>query len=386
MTKQAALQRRCIFLAIFAFLLGAACSAALGQAGQTATAVDGLDAADLRLIDSLFASFEGDRPGAAVMIAKSDELLFSKGYGTANRESGTKVTASTRFRIGSVSKQFTAMAILKLVEREELSLTDRLTGIFPDFPTYGQKITVHHLLTHQSGLPDYGPLAARAGDRQLLDADILKFLESTKSPEFQPGTQFSYSNSAYAVLAEIVRKTSGVPFAEFMRHNLFAPAGMASTQLVAPDINAENRAVGYMVATDETRVRDQSTSSAIQGDGSVYTSVNDYFQWHRALNKYTIVGEATYRTAYQPQPGTHDQYGFGWFIGDDRRIVQHGGATAGFSSYVARMPKDEITVAIFANRDPSSSELVNLAIRCQVLLSLASDGAIPMPPALNPRK
>lgn len=337
------------------------------------------------LIDTWFKDFQGDRPGATVMIAKGKELLFCKSYGLANLEEKTLTTCETNYRIGSVSKQFTAMAILKLMEQGKLTQETSLTEIFPDFPAYGKDMTIFHLLTHQSGLKDYGELADKAGETQLSDADVLEYLKTLKETAYVPGGRFQYSNSAFAVLATVVSKVSKMPFEEFMKQEIFAAANMNRTQYPTEKSAIVNRALGYAVIGESIEENDQSTGSAIKGDGSIYTSADDYFQWHLALNEEKVVKPNLHQAAYLPQAGTRNCYGFGWFMGKDSttNFVEHGGSTAGFVTYIARIPAEKITVAIFTNRGYSYTNIAsqNLAIRAKGLLSIATDGKVVMPPA-----
>ena len=342
-----------------------------------------ISAADEQLIDELFIDFGGNRPGAVVMIAKNDQLLFGKSYGLANLETKTPTTMDTNFRIGSVSKQFTAMAVLKLIDQRRLRLDTKLTEVFPDFPDYGNKVAIYHMLTHQSGLPDYGPLARETVGRQLAGKDVVKYLKTLDKLDFEPESQFQYSNTAFAVLGEVVAQVSGIEFAKFMEQEIFVPAGMKETKYGTSLDEINNRALGYHISAAGVQPRDQSTSSAIEGDGSIYISANDFFRWHLALHHQRIVSPELHQRAYQPQKGTNGRYGFGWFMPETKTgsFVQHGGSTAGFLTYSARIPEQGITVAILTNRGWSRDNLPtqNIAARAEALLSIATERSFPMP-------
>lgn len=338
---------------------------------------------EVELIDSLFKDFQGEVPGASVMIARGGSLLFCKGYGLANLETGQAADCDTSYRVGSVSKQFTAMAILKLVDQGAIDLSDSIVDLVPGFPESRRDITVLHLLTHQSGLPDYGPLTRGAADMSLSDADVVAFLQSTDEANFPAGTEYRYSNAAYALLAEIVAARSTQSFSDFMELIVFDPLGMTSTTLYADRVRSDIRAMGYTYTEAGFVLTDQSAASAIQGDGSIYTSARDFFQWHLALVNESIVSPKLHQMAYQAQEGTSGQYGLGWSIPESPPIdfVRHGGSTAGFLSFVARIPSADITVAIFTNRGWSNeAPMIDLAVRVEALLSIASKGALPMPP------
>lgn len=351
---------------------------------KSSTGVEnGISKTEEAFIDKLFEAFSDDNPGAAVMIAKLDKVVFCKGYGLANIEENTPVDCDTHFRIGSVSKHFTAMGVLKLVDRGDLKLETKLVEIFPDFPKYGEAITLQHLLTHQSGLQDYGPMANTATGEQLSDADVLDYLMTLENLDFQSGASFQYSNTAYALLAEIIAKVSGQTFEDFMAKEIFVPAGMKTAQYYAKDANIPNRAYGYAFADKEIVLHDQSSSSAIKGDGSIYLSANELFNWHKSLSARSLMSPSLYDAAFSPQLGTSGRYGYGWFISQNKaeQYIEHDGSTAGFISYVAHMPKNNITVSILANRNlvwPIKPE-EDFRNRSRALLSMASEGKISMP-------
>ena len=167
---------------------------------------------DRKFIDSLFQDFTGEVPGATVMISRGKDLLFCQGYGLANLDTQRAANCDTAYRVGSVSKQFTAMAILKLVDEGLLDLSDSIVDVLPGFPESRREVTVFHLLTHQSGLPGYDPLTVDAEDMSITDADVVRYLQSINTAYFLPGTEYRYSNSAYAALAEIVASRASMSF------------------------------------------------------------------------------------------------------------------------------------------------------------------------------
>ncbi len=303
-------------------------------------------------VDPLFRSYQGEAaPGAALRIIKNGEVTLTKTYGMANLEMNIAVKSRTNFRLASVTKQFTAMCIMLLVERGSMKLTDTLRDIFPEFPDYGRKITIRHLLQHQSGLVAYEDLITENTTEQVRDADILKMMMAHDSTYFQPGTDYRYSNSGYAVLAMVVEKISGKSFAAYLQKNIFTPLGMHNTVAFEKGISSVfDRAFGYTVDADTIFFSDQSLTSAVLGDGGIYSSIDDLSKWDQALYGKNLVSREMLQQAFTP--GLHG-YGFGWRIDEYRghRRVAHTGSTRGFRTIIQRFPQDEFTVIILTNRN-----------------------------------
>src|SRR5436309_14187496 len=238
-----------------------------------------------KVVDALFHDFDRpDAPGAAAIVIKEGTPLFAKGYGLADLEKKIPCTANTNFRLASVTKQFTAMAVLILAEQVKLSLEDYLPKLFPDFPGYGKTISLHHLLTHISGLPDYEDHIPDGITIPLSDRDVLFILRQQNKTDFPPGAQFHYSNSAYALLALIVESVSGKTFPAFVKEKIFDPLCMTNSIAYVPGLSCvPNRAYGYVNGTNGWELSDQSVTSAVLGDGGIYSSVADLFKWDLAL-------------------------------------------------------------------------------------------------------
>ncbi len=325
-------------------------------------------------LGSLLLHYEGEVPGAAVLVVSKGKVVLSRTVGLANVEDNVPVTEETNFRLASVTKQFTAAAILRLIESGKLNLSDSLVDIFRDFPPYGADITVHHLLTHTSGLLDYEALIPDTATIQVLDADVLAMMKRQSSTYFPPGTEYRYSNGAYAVLAMIVEERSGRSFPEYLRSEIFAPAGMDHTVAFLESENVvSNRAKGYTI--DGTRVipSDQSLTSAVLGDGGVYSSVADMKAWDDALTANRVMSAEMFDLATTPttlRDGTTVGYGFGWRIDEywGRRRIHHTGSTSGFRTVIKRFPDDRFTVVILTNRrDPSVSDLADKLVDLYLL-------------------
>ncbi len=232
-------------------------------------------------IDAVFKKFDSARdPGCAVLVVKDGKPVFRKGYGITDLRTLNKIGPKTNFRLASLTKQFTAMAIMLLVHDGKLRYDERLTDIFPAYPAYGRAITVRQLLNHTSGLVDYEDIMAKqyAGipDEkipQIKDAGVLDLLEHETGTKFAPGTRWDYSNSGYVVLGMIVEKRSGGSFGDFLRERIFQPVGMKHTVAYEKGKNeVSNRAYGHTLESGGWRETDQSSTSATHGDGGIYTS------------------------------------------------------------------------------------------------------------------
>ncbi len=314
-------------------------------------------------VDALMAGWS-DKPGAAVLVVQDGRVLLSKGYGLANVEGKEQIRPDTVFDLASVSKQFTAMAILMLAERGKLSLDDPLTKFFPEFPAYAQKITVRHILNHTSGLPDYmGAFTStgkidkdwKAGGFEPTSADVVKLLSEQKEARFAAGEKWEYSNSGYVVLGQIVLKASGKPLPQFLKENVFEPLGMKST-LVADESRPKikNRAISYAPEGDKYTNIDYTPLNLIYGDGNVNTTIEDMYKWDQALYTEKLVKAATLKQAFTSgklASGKEIGYGFGWGIGKygDLETVSHSGGWAGFRTDIMRFPQQRFTVVVLSN-------------------------------------
>lgn len=313
-------------------------------------------------IDSLFKKYDApDMPGASLMIIRDGAVLYKKSYGMADLEARAQASPSTCYRLASVTKQFTAMSVMILVERKKLSYEDRLTDFFPDFPSCGKSITIRNILNHTSGLIAYEDLMPESTTVPLLDKDVLALLKKKDSTYFTPGSEYRYSNSGYSLLALIVEKVSGMRFAQFLKENIFDPVGMTSSVAFENGISTvPNRAYGYSLrdTLDEksyTRT-DQSMTSSVLGDGGIYSSTEDLFKWDQSLYSPRIVSPQTLEQAFTPNilpDGKNSEYGFGWRISTyrDTRCIHHSGSTIGFRNEIQRYPEKHFSVIILTNRD-----------------------------------
>jgi CubicO group peptidase (beta-lactamase class C family) len=331
-------------------------------------------------IDAIFSSLKSvNAPGAAVLVVRNGKPVFQQGYGVTDLRPLHPIDAKTNFRLASFTKQFTAMCIMLLVHDGKLHYDDHLTDIFPEFPAYGKSITVRNLLNHTSGLPDYEDILMKQYPGtppekipQILDAGVLKLLEQQTSGKFPPGSKWEYSNSGYATLAMIVEKISGKPFGQFLHDRIFAPLRMDNTLAYQKGKNeVPSRAFGHAKENNGWKETDQSPTSAVLGDGGIYSSIDDLAKWDRALREHTLVSETEMQPALTPvhvadgpptSEGRKVSYGFGWFLDPykSHRRMWHDGETIGFRTTIQRFPDDQLTIIVLANRtdvDPAALAL-----------------------------
>jgi CubicO group peptidase (beta-lactamase class C family)/membrane protein DedA with SNARE-associated domain len=345
-------------------------------------------------LDAIFAAVtKPDEPGLAVLIRKDGQIVFERGYGVRDLRTRAKIDAATNFRLASVTKQFTATAIMLLVHDGKLTYDTKLTDVFPDFPAYAKAITIRNLLNHTSGLPDYEDfvdfvnthedIRVWTDTHQIQDAQVLRLLEGglpavgfmdapLPKVKFPPGTKWAYSNSGYVVLGAIVAKVSGKSYPEFLHDRIFAPLGMQNTVAFVNGKNeVPNRAYGHSKINGVWQQTDQSSTSATLGDGGVYSSLNDLAKWDDALTNHTLLSAAEMQLALAPVNVPHATaaaadteanakvgsgelaaYGFGWFLdpynGHER--MWHDGETSGFRTTIQRFTTDHLTIIILCNR------------------------------------
>jgi CubicO group peptidase (beta-lactamase class C family) len=325
------------------------------------------DAAEAR-IAALLAAYTGtDRPGACLLARHAGTVVYERCVGLAELETGRAATPETNFRLASLTKQFTATAVLRLVQDGALTTSTTLRDIFPGFPPYGAAITLQHLMTHTSGLIDYEDLMGADTTEQIKDAGVLALMKAQDSTYFPPGSAFRYSNSAYAVLAQVVERKSGMPFARYLQTTIFAPLGMTGTVAYEAGVTSvAHRAYGYSRLANGSWTRtDQSPTSAVLGDGGIYSSVRDLSRWLAVVEgRRQLLDPAIAARAFEEarlSDGTGAGYGYGWFIdlyrGHPR--FRHEGSTIGFRNAVQRLPDADLSVLFLSNRNTIDSALVD---------------------------
>lgn len=312
----------------------------------------------------LYHIYESGKFNGTVLLSQNGKIIFSKSYGYDGAEALNKLTEHSSFNLASVSKQFTAMGIVLLKSQGKLKYTDKLSEYISELASY-DNISIQHLLHHTSGLPDYMQLEAKHGhDGDVFTTSEMISLYQNHHPKlnFEPGTQFQYSNTGYVLLAEIIERVSGTSFQSFMASNIFNPLNMKDTQVfnLLSESEPLRRVYGYKSSLwlfgGKKVPQDLNYFDGVAGDGAIYSSAQDLYLWHKALNEGALVSNELYNIAYTPAQlsnGSKTKYGFGWFINTDKS-VEHAGGWQGFSSYIHRnLERDELIVTL----DNSSNTL-----------------------------
>ena len=331
-------------------------------------------------IDSLFNSkIAKNEPGAAIAISYNNEALIKKGFGLRDLKNKKRITPNTNMRIASVSKQFTALCILDLIDKKKLKLTDSLSK-FWNYPVF-KNITVQHLLNHTSGIANFEASFEESWDRSRIveNKDVLNWLiQNNPKPLFIPGSSWEYSNTAYLVLANLVEKVSGQEFSAYAKENIFEKAGMKTTNFycLANPIHINERAYCYEKdSLVNWNKADGYFMNGIMGDGAVYTNLNDYLKYDQALRNKTLLSETTQKLIFKPSSIVRKDwpesnpfvnrypflknkkvgYAMGWFVTDN--ISMHSGGWHGTRTTVIRHLDKPLTIVLFMNSNANVREL-----------------------------
>jgi CubicO group peptidase (beta-lactamase class C family) len=292
-------------------------------------------------------------PGVSLAVIRNGEIVIARGYGLANIEHQVPVKPETIFQSGSMGKQFTATAVMMLVEEGKLSLDDKITKYFPDGPAAWHNITVRHLLTHTSGMTDYPEDFDLR--RDYTEDDLVQRIKAIPLA-FQPGEKWSYSNLAYVMLGVLIHKVSGKFYGDFLQERVFQPLGMSTARVISESDIVPNRAAGYRLVNGQLKNQNWvSPSLNTTADGALYLTVYDAAKWDAALYGEKLLKRSSLEamwTAVKLNDGKTHPYGFGWALGQvrGRRLVEHGGAWQGFKSQISRYLDDKLTVVVFANQ------------------------------------
>jgi len=346
-------------------------------------------------LDALVAPYrEANAPGMVAMLIREGRVQWQTTFGLADLETHRPATLDTQFELASMTKQFTAMAIMILSEQGKLKFDDTLDKYCPEFPAYARTIHIRDLLHHVSGLPDYEELmVGKIGDNffrsskgpraahEFTSAEVLKTLSRQPKLRFAPGSGFEYSNSGYQVLGQIIERVSGKRYAEFLKEQIFEPLGMHDT-LVLDERKRSGRHLALAYRKRNGRWEDitYSPENYEYGDGGVESTGNDLFKWDQALRTGKLVRRATLDLAFTPgriNPGhtsngkvieTHffehpSAYGFGWFVSleNDAAVLEHGGDWSGYRTHMIRVPSRQVTAIVLTNS--SNNDVARIAHR-----------------------
>jgi len=318
------------------------------------------------LVKGLYSFLDGKAvPGVAVLISKDGKVIYENGFGYADIERREVVKPDTKFRIGSITKQFTASAILKLQEEGKISVTDKLSKFVPDFPR-GNEVTIHHLLTHTSGIHSY---TAKPDFIDKVTTPITEeaLIASFKNDpfDFSPGEKWQYNNSGYFLLGYIIEKVTGKSYGDYLKETFFDPLHMTNTGIHTPALRLEKEAKGYAKENSQYKPALNWDMSWAGGAGAIYSTVEDLNTWNDAVFSGKVINEKSMKEAFTPvllndgKKPDNANYGYGWQFGNYRGedIIQHSGGLQGFISQLARYPKENVTVVILTNLTPSEVNL-----------------------------
>jgi CubicO group peptidase (beta-lactamase class C family) len=300
-------------------------------------------------LDSLV---EWDAFSGVVLVARQGLVLINQGYGPADQEQGIPNTPQTKFRIGSITKQFTAMGILILQAQGKLDVQDPICRYVPECPVPWEGITLHHLLVHTSGIPDFVDLPGYEESKGTPTAPIELIARFKDEPlAFPPGSEWRYSNSGYILLGYVIEQASGQTYADFIQTNIFAPLGMASSGY---DHNQDVLALGYSGYGEDWLEADYIDASVPYAAGALYSTVGDLLLWDQALYTEKLVSQELLDTMFTPFASNPlGGYGYGWFISErhNRLVVRHGGGGDGYVGIIERYPEDGVTIILLSNRE-----------------------------------
>lgn len=376
--------RRTAMAAVAMTVALAACGTASGNAtkgGAAATSAGATFPADAvnRFVESELARQR--IPGMSVAVVRGDSVVLMRGYGYANLELRVPASDSTIYQSGSVGKQFTSAAVMQLVNEGRIKLDDPITKYFPEGRTVWRGITVRHLLTHTSGIPDY--TGGKIDYRRAYTEDELVRYAAQEKLIFQPGERWSYSNTGYLMLGALIRRVTGRFYGDVLREKVFGPIGMRTARVISEADIVPNRADGYQLVNGEIKNQDWvSPELNTTADGALYFTVRDMAAWAVNLNHRTIPGDEALQASWTPvrlNDGGTFPYGFGWRIDQQRgyKRIHHGGSWQGFRTAITRYPDFDLTVIVLTNLAQAQPEAIAVGIASVVEPKLAAPQLLP---------
>jgi len=307
-----------------------------------------------KIDEILHAQFKSNGTGVSALVSKKGKVIYRKAFGKANLELGVDMTSDNVFEVGSITKQFTAVSILMLLEEGKLSLEDEITKFIPDYPVNGKVITVHHLLTHTSGIKSYTSMQ-RFGNVMTKDESPLKFIDFFKNEplDFEPGEKYKYNNSGFFLLGYIIEKVSGMSYPKFIDEKIFKKIQMNSSYYGSHTKLIKNRASGYQKRDEYSNAQYISLTLPFAA-GSIMSSVDDMLKWQNAITNNTFIKKETIDKAYTNytlKNGKKINYGYGWSLNEinDVPTIEHGGAIPGYLSMGVYVPSKDVYVILFSN-------------------------------------
>jgi CubicO group peptidase (beta-lactamase class C family) len=301
--------------------------------------------------------YKADEPGSTVIVTRDGKVVFRKAYGMASLEKKTPLTPDSVLRLGSITKQFTATAILMLAEEGKLSVKDEITKFLPDYPVKGKKVTVEQLLQHTSGIKSYTNKPDFMSNAHK-DFTVAQMIDGFKNDpfDFEPGTSYNYNNSGYILLGAIIEKVSGMPYAKFLEQRIFVPLKMDNTAYEGHERGKAPRASGYARRGEEFKPAMALSMSQPYAAGSLVSNVVDLARWDQAISSGKLLKAASWQQAFTGAVlpnGQPTHYGYGWGEGEVRgaKTIGHGGGIFGFSTYAFRVPSEKLYVAVLNNAD-----------------------------------
>lgn len=308
-------------------------------------------------------------PGIAVAVVQDGRMVHSAGYGLANLEWGCPIQPNTVFRLASITKQFTATAILLLEQQGKLRLDEPITTYLPDYPTHGRTITITHLLNHTSGIPSYTNLATFLQEIAKKDMQPPDLLTSFKDLplEFEPGERFAYNNSGYHLLGLLIEQVAEMSYEQFIQQHIFQPLGMNHSYYMHNETIIPNRASGYSKTKQGYQQAEYLNMWIPYAAGSLGSTVEDLARWDAGMREERLLDKATQERMYTPtilSDGSTEPYGFGVGISEygDRRLIQHGGGIPGFHTFISRFVDKQVMIAILANTGETDVEKITRGI------------------------
>lgn len=315
-------------------------------------------------IDELLTAYAAqNRLNGSVLVAQKGKIIYEKGFGYRNAETKTPNDVNSIFQIGSITKQITAAVIMQLQQEGKLSVQDKLSKYFSGFVN-GDKITIENLLTHTSGIHNYTDDTVLVGNsnvtRHYSRDEMIKIFQSYPA-DFEPGTKWNYSNSAYSILGYIIEKVEKKPYEKVMRERIFQPLGMKNSGFDFTNLSSTYKAKGYFSLGEKPQPAPIVDSTIAYSAGAIYSTVEDLYKWERAISSNKILMPESWKAIFTPYK---NKYGYGWAIDSvyGRLTTSHSGGIHGFSSYILRFPQDEVAVIVFDNSGSNAVGRISTAI------------------------